>query len=78
MILITRYVPGAALDLQGRTPALGALALLTNAVPARPRTEATLAAISRAAADAVVLEGDRGEAPEVAAMLKAALEARQI
>jgi hypothetical protein len=78
MILITRYVPGAALDLQERTPALGALALLTNAVPARPRTEATLAAISRAAADAVVLEGDRGEAPEVAAMLKAALEARQI
>jgi hypothetical protein len=53
------------------------LALLTNAVPARPRTEATIEAVSRAAADAQVLEGDRGEAQETAAMLMAALEAAE-
>jgi hypothetical protein len=77
LIAVTRYTPGAQWDPHGRKPGFGALALLTNAVPARPRTEATIEAVSRAAADAQVLEGDRGEAQETAAMLMAALEAAE-
>ncbi len=75
LIAATKYVPGVRFDPQRRKPGIGALALLTNAVPARPRTEATIEAISRAAATAQVLEGDRGEAHEAAGMLLTALSA---
>jgi hypothetical protein len=72
-IVLTRYVPGTRWAPARRKPGPGALALLTNAVPARPRTEPTIEAVSRAAMGSQILEGDRGEAQETAAMLIAAL-----
>jgi hypothetical protein len=75
LIAITRYVPGARWDPQEQKGGVGALTLLTNAVPARPRTDATIRAVSQAAAGARVLQGDRGEADETAEMLLAELGA---
>jgi hypothetical protein len=75
VIALTRWVPGGRWDPQPRGPGIGGLALLTNAVPARPRTEATIEAVSRAVDGAAVLEGDRGEASETAKLLLATLEA---
>ena len=69
MIVSTRYVREARWNTQERNAGIGALTLLVNAIPARPRTAATVQAVSRAAAGAVVLEGDRGEADESAAIL---------
>ena len=75
VIVVARYVPGARWDPQEQRSGIGALALLTNAVPARPRTDATIRAVSRAAAAARVLQGDRGEADATAEMLLAYLDA---
>lgn len=62
IIAITRYERGAEWSPVRRSPADGALALLSNAVPARERPGQTLAAVRRASAEAIVLEGPRGEA----------------
>jgi hypothetical protein len=75
LIAITRWVPRGRWKPQQRGPGIGGLALLTNAVPARPRTEATIEAVSRAVDGATVLEGDRGEATETAKLLLATLAA---
>jgi hypothetical protein len=77
LIVVTRYEPGRRWEPRPHTAGFGALSLLTNAVPARPRPEATTQAVSRAAAGAQVMEGNRGEAQETAAMLMAVLEAAQ-
>jgi hypothetical protein len=69
MIVITRYVPEATWAPDRRTPGVGALAMLANAVPARARSEEATRAIGRAAAETVVLEGDRGDAGETAVAL---------
>jgi hypothetical protein len=71
VIAITSYRPKAEWNPEPRSPGDGAMALLANTVPARDRPREALAAVSRAAADAVVLEGERGEAAEVAAALLA-------
>lgn len=75
LIAITRWVPEGRWNPQVRPSGIGGLALVTNAVPARQRTEATVEAVSRAAAEATVLEGDRGEASDAAKQLLARLEA---
>jgi hypothetical protein len=64
-----RYESGAEWRPEPRTPAAGAMLLLANAVPARERPAATLEAVQRACADAVVLEGRRGDARRTAAAL---------
>jgi hypothetical protein len=69
VIAIARYVPGSRWDPMQLESGAGALGLLSNAVPARSRPEATMRAISRAAVGATVLEGDRGEAAETAVLL---------
>jgi hypothetical protein len=74
LIAAVQYVPGSRWDPERQSPALGALALLTNAVPAQPRTEETMEALSRAADGTIVLKGDRGEAEETAPLLLASLE----
>ena len=70
MAVITYYVPGS----ESRPRELGrgeaALALIAKAVPTRNRPQQTLATLSRAIDGAVVLEGERGEAEEFAAMLR--------
>jgi hypothetical protein len=69
------YWPGSPWDPTPRAPATGALALISNAVPARERSDRVLAAAARAAAPARVLEGSRGEAPiAAAALLSAAMD----
>lgn len=75
LIVMTKYVPGTQFAPQARPTGVGALAMLTNAVPARSRTKETLAAVGRAADGAKVLEGDRGEAAAAAAVLLDALRA---
>jgi hypothetical protein len=74
LIAVTAYIPGERWKPQPHNPGFGALSLLTNTVPAQQRPEASLQAVSRAAADAQILKGNRGEAQETAALLLAALE----
>jgi hypothetical protein len=66
---VTYYVPGAEWRPRRLSKGEGALALLSHTVPARNRPEESLRFVSRAAARAVVLEGERGEAEEFAAMI---------
>jgi hypothetical protein len=69
LIAVTSYRPGARWKPQRQSPASGALALFSNTVPARDRPAQALAAVRQAAASALVLEGERGEAADMAADL---------
>jgi hypothetical protein len=69
LIAVTSYRPGARWAPERRSAGDGAMALLANTVPVRERPREALAAVSRAAADAVVLEGERGDAGATAAAL---------
>jgi hypothetical protein len=69
LLAVTSYLPGARWAPERRSPGDGAMALLANTVPARDRPREALGAVSRAAAPALVLEGERGEAAEAAADL---------
>lgn len=69
LVVITRFVPREFFAPQERSSGVGALALLSNAVAARARTEEAIRATSRATEGARVLEGTRGEAEEAAALL---------
>jgi hypothetical protein len=73
LIAVTSYRPGASWQPQRQSPGAGAMALLSNTVPARDRPAQALAAVRAAAASALVLEGERGEAPEMACELLDAL-----
>jgi hypothetical protein len=64
--VVTTYRPGAEWRPTRLTPGEGALALLSNAVPARQRPRETMQAITRLLQNAVVLQGERGEADELA------------
>jgi len=75
LIAVTVYTPGEQWKPQVHASRFGAVALLTNTVPANDRPAASIQAVSRAAADAQVLEGKRGEAAETAALLMATLAA---
>ena len=72
-IVITRYRPGAAWQPKRLSTGQGVLALLANTVPAQERPIESLRAVSRAAAGAIVLDGDRGEAGSAAKYMLAAL-----
>ena len=69
LIAATHYFPGAQWNPERRTSGAGAMALLANAIPARTRPEVTMRTVNRAAAEAVVLEGPRGDAVETADLL---------
>lgn len=73
LIVKTKYVPGARWEPTEHDPGVGALAMLANAVPAQDRPREALETIGRAAEGARVLEGDRGDADETAALLLEAL-----
>lgn len=69
LIAFTSYRPGAAWALRSCTAGEGAFKLLEHSIAARSRPEQVLAAVRRAATDAVVLEGDRGDADQAASAL---------
>ena len=69
LVAITSYLHGAAWNPVVRTPADGAMALLSHTVPARSRPAEAMGATWRAAAGAVVLEGPRGDASTTARAL---------
>jgi hypothetical protein len=69
LIAVTSYVPDGHWEPQRRSSGAGAIALLSNAVAARSRPEETMRAVNRAASQAVVLEGARGDAVNAAASL---------
>lgn len=69
VIAFTNYRPGAAWALNARTAGEGAVKLLEHSIAARSRPEQVLAAVRRAATDALVLEGERGDAGQAAGAL---------
>jgi hypothetical protein len=71
LIVSSQYRPGAVWAPQRGTQGEGALALMAHAVAARERPEAALRAAKAAAAGAVYLEGDRGEANDAVRFLLA-------
>ena len=72
-IVVTSYRPGAEWRPRRLTAGEGAMALLANTVPARERPAQVMRTLSRAAADAVAIESERGEADEVVPLLLAEL-----
>lgn len=77
-VLEATYRPGAAWRPTRLSPGQGALALLAHTVPARTRPDAVLPALKHAVQDATILQGDRGEADELAPLLLAELAAQQV
>jgi hypothetical protein len=75
LIAVTQYRAGRAWAPRPCSAGEGAIKLLEHTIPARSRPEQALTAVRRAAAQAIVLEGDRGEADVTAAALLAVLEA---
>ena len=73
-IAVTSYRPDAEWHPRRLSAGEAAMKLLANAVPARARPAEVMRATSRAAADAIALESERGEADEVAPLLLAELE----
>ncbi len=69
VIAFTSYRPGAAWTLSARTAGEGTVKLLEHAIAARSRPEQVLAAVRRAATNAMVLEGERGDAGQAASAL---------
>lgn len=73
-IVVTSYRPDAEWRPRRLSAGEAAMALLANAVPARERPAEVMRALSRAAADAIAVESERGEADELAPLLLAELE----
>ena len=69
VIAFTSYRPGAAWALRPCTAGEGAVKLLEHSIAARSRPEQVLAAVRRAATNAIVLEGERGDAGQAASEL---------
>ena len=74
MIVITTYRSGAEWRPKRLSGGAGALALLSNAVPAQERPKEVMEAVARAASKAAVVESDRDEADQIAPLLLAELE----
>jgi hypothetical protein len=68
-IVATRHQPGARWQPRRGTPAEAVMALLANTVRARLAPRAALDVLVSAAAEAVLLEGPRGDADAVAPLL---------
>jgi len=75
LVVVTEYRPGAGWDPAPLSPAETVQVLLKHTFRGLDRPAETLAAMHRAAQDAVGLLGDRGEAAETAAMLIKAVAA---
>jgi hypothetical protein len=76
VVVMTTYRAGTDWEPKPLDPGDGALALLAHAVPTRERPAEALRATRRAIEGAVLVEGDRGEADDLAPVLLSTLEAR--
>jgi hypothetical protein len=75
LVIATHYHSGAEWDPRELSPGAGALKLLENTIPAQERPEQSMRFVSRAVANAATLEGERGEAEELAELLLDTLRA---
>src|SRR4051812_28396422 len=66
LIALAQFVPGRRWEPTRLSAGQAVLAMLSNTVPAQERPEQAMAAIRRAVDGALVLQGERGEAAEVA------------
>ena len=66
LAVLTSYRAGAEWRPRSLSPGEGALMLISHAVPARTRPQATMRAITRALEPALILAGERGEADDLA------------
>jgi hypothetical protein len=74
LVVFTRHRPGASWNPAPLTRGRAVLEMLRHAAPARRRPEAVLQALCAATARARLLDGDRGEADETAALVLRALD----
>jgi hypothetical protein len=75
LVVATQFRPGSRWLPRRLSPGAGALAMLEHAVPAQDRPEQTLRVLKKAVDGAVILEGERGEADELAGTLLETLHA---
>ena len=75
LVALAMYKPGAAWLPRRLTAAAGVLAMMEHAVPARERPAETLSTLGVALRNAVILQGERGEADETAQALLDAVAA---
>lgn len=69
LVAFTSYRPGGGWALRPCSAGQGAVKLLEHSVAARTRPEQVLAAVRRATTNAMILEGERGDADEAAGAL---------
>ncbi|HKZ31159.1 MAG TPA: hypothetical protein VJ648_02260 [Vicinamibacteria bacterium] len=74
LVVLATHRPGAHWEPERLTPGQAVIELLAHTVPARLRPAASLGALERAVARAVVVKGERGEATELATRLLRQLE----
>lgn len=74
LVALALYRPGATWAPATLSAAAGVVAAMEHAIPARDRPAETLATLSRACSGAVILQGERGEADEVAHALLGVVE----
>jgi hypothetical protein len=75
LVVATHYRSGADWDPRELSPGASALSLLENTIPAQERPEQSLQYVSRAASGTTTLQGERGEAEELAGVLLDTLRA---
>ena len=73
LIAVTQYRPGAKWSPREMTAGVALLALLSNTIPARTRSDEALRALAAASEGAVAVETERGEADETAEAILAML-----
>lgn len=75
MVILTRYRPGGEWQPREISAGAGILAMLEHTIPAQDRPEQAMRVLRKATAGAVFLEGERGEADELAGVLLETLRA---
>jgi len=74
LVVLSEYRPGASWSPRRLTAGQAVVEMLKHTVPARLRPEECLSTLERSVGRAVVLAGERGEAPELAGRLLARFE----
>jgi hypothetical protein len=75
MVIVTRYRPGGEWQPRELSTGAGVLATLEHTVSAQTRPRAAMRVLGKTLEGAVILQGERGEADEFAAILLETLRA---